>query len=146
MMISFTKKIIAYTFVTILALVLLLIIVFHVYSYTLTCSRIKKTRLGKTIDRLFSATDPKSKPRQHHFSPPPPDDDIHRFDELMDKLDCPVYTDDYNSIPLIHSVRMQPTYSVVEVHQPHLAAPDCEGASTQNMPTDSTEKGGSEVK
>ena len=45
------------------------------------------------IDRLSTETQPKPNPRQRRFSPPP-DDDIHRFDELMDELDCPIYTDD----------------------------------------------------
>ena len=73
------------------------------------------------IDRLFIDTDPKSKP-DHHWSPPP-DDDIHRFYELLDEIDRPVNTDDYE-VPV---ERQEPTQSVVEVHQPrNLAAPDPE--------------------
>ena len=53
----------------------------------------QKTKLGRKMDILLTDTDPKPKPRQHHYSPPP-DDDNHRFDdhELLDELDCPVYT------------------------------------------------------
>ena len=95
------------------------------------------------IHRLLSETDPKPKPRERRFSQPPPDDDIHRFDELLDELDCPVYTADYNTAPLIRSVRLQPTYSVVEVHQLHLSVSDPEGASAQNR---SVERDGSEIR
>ena len=40
--------------------------------------------------------DPKPKPRLRRYSPPP-DDGSQRFDdrELLDELDCPVYTGDY---------------------------------------------------
>ena len=134
---------IAYTSVMITVLILLLIFFYHVYSYTPTFSKIKKTKLGGMIDGLFSDTDPKPKPREHRFSQPPPDEDIHWFDELMEELDCPVYTADYNTAPLIRSVRLQPTYSVVEVHQPRLSVPDPEGANAQNR---SAERNGSEIR
>ena len=73
------------------------------------------------IDRLFTDADPKPKPERHWS--PPPDDDIHRFYELLDEIDRPVNTDDYE-VPV---ERVKPTQSVVEVHQPrNLAAPDPE--------------------
>ena len=43
-------------------------------------------------------------------------------------------------------IAMYTSLRMVEVHQPHLVALDYKGASTQNMPTDSTERGGTEVK
>ena len=83
------------------------------------------------MDRLFTDinTEPKPNPRQHRYSPPPVivnDDDSQISDdsnrgELLDELDGPVNTDDYNNavtVPLVSSARMQPTYSVVEVHKP----------------------------
>ena len=87
------------------------------YVYTKVCSKVKKTKLGKMINQLFSDTGPKPNPRQHRFSPLP-DDDIHRFDKLLDELDCPISTEDYNTIPLIRPTPVEPTYSVVEVHKP----------------------------
>ena len=115
----------AYTSVTITFLVLLLIILCHVYTYTSLFSKIKETKLGRKMDKLFTDTDPEPKPRQHRYSPPPHDYDYHRIDndrgELLDELDGPVNTDDYNilTVPLINAVQAQPTYSVVEVHKPH---------------------------
>ena len=57
---------------------------------------------------LFFDTDPEPKHGQHRYSPPP-DNDTHRFDELLDELDCPVNTDDYNATPLLEPV--EPTFS-----------------------------------
>ena len=135
---KYADQTIAYTSVTITIVVLLLIILYHVYTYTSLFSIVKKTKLGTKLDRLF--TDADSEPK-HHYSPPPDDDDNHRFDDrdLMDELDGPVNTDDYSKIPLISSARMQPTYSVVEVHKPRdLAPPD---PNAQNIPADSAERG-----
>ena len=80
----------AYTSVIITFIVLLLIILCHVYTYTTIFSKIKKTKPGRIIDRLFTNTDPKLKPKRHRS--PPPDDDIHRFNELLDMIDRPIKT------------------------------------------------------
>ena len=41
-------------------------------------------------------------------------------DELLDELDCPVNTDDYNTLPLLRppTPPVEPTYSVVELSKP----------------------------
>ena len=116
---------IAYTSVTTTIIVLLLIILCHVYTYTTVFSKFKKTKSSRMIDRLFTDTDPKPNPRLRRWSQPP-DDDIHRFDELLDELNCPINTDDYNTMPLLRPTPVEPTYSVVEVHHPCLAPSDPE--------------------
>ena len=103
-------------------LVSLLIILCHVYTDTRVFSKIKKTKLGRMMERLFADADPKPAPRLRRWSPTP-DDDNHRFDELMDELDCPVSTDDYSTLPFLRQKPVEPTVSVVEVYKPHLAAP-----------------------
>ena len=76
------------------------------------------------IDRLFTDADPKPKPERHWS--PPPDDDIHRFNELLDVIDCPVNTHDYK-VAVNQREPVKPTQSVVEVYRPRdLAAPDPE--------------------
>jgi hypothetical protein len=107
----------AYTSVTITFIVLLLIILYHVYTHTSVFSKIHKTKLGKMIDRLFTDADPKSKPERHWS--PPPDDDIHRFYEFLDVIDCPVNTHDY-TVPTKQREPVKPTQSVVEMHQPRV--------------------------
>ena len=114
----------AYTSVIITFIALLLIILYHVYTYTSVFSKIHKTKLGQIIDRLSTDTDPKPKPERHWS--PPPDDDIHQFYEFLDKIDRPVNTQDYK-VPVKQQEPVKPTQSVVEVHQPcNLAAPDPE--------------------
>ena len=79
------------------------------------------------IDRLLTDTDPKSKPERH--CSPPPDDDIHQYYEILDEIDRPVNTDDYE-VSVEQQEPVKPTQSVVEVHQPRdLAAPDPEEAA-----------------
>ena len=114
----------AYISVIIAILVLLLTILYHVYTYTSIFLKVKKTKLGALIGRLFMDTDQKPNPRQCHYSPPP-DTDIHRFDELLDELNCPVNTDDYNTIPLLEQTPVEPTFSVtvVELPKPHHLTP-----------------------
>ena len=114
----------AYTSVIITFIAMLVIILYHVYTYTSVFSKIHKTKLGSMIDRLFTDTDQKSKPERHWS--PPPDDDIHRFNEILDMIDRPVNTCDYE-VPVKQQVPVKPTQSVVEVHHHHdLAAPDPE--------------------
>jgi hypothetical protein len=133
------QEAIAYTSVTITIVVLLLIILYHVYTYTSLFSKVKKTKLGRKMDRFFTDTDPKPKPRLRRYSPPPDDASL-RFDdrELLDELDCPVYTGDYDTTPLLRppSPVEPPTFSVVELPHPHLAPQHPEGANPQRPSAD----------
>ena len=124
----------ANTLVTLTFIVLLLIILYHIYTYTTLFSKLKVTKPGRMIDRLFSTnTDPKPHPERHYS--PPHDDDIHRFNELLDMIDRPVDTHDY-TVPLEQQNPVQkPSQSVVEVHHPKLAPTDPEEViDTQNVP------------
>ena len=116
------KEAAAYTSIIITFILLLLIILYHVYTHTKIFSRIEKTKPGRMIERLLTNTDPKPKPKWHWS--PPPDDDIHRFNELLDMIDRPINTNDYE-VPLKQNP-VKPTQSVVEVHQPYLTPPDPE--------------------
>ena len=114
------QEVAAYISVSITFIVLLLIILYHVYMYTPVFSKVKKTKLGGMIEKLF---DSKPNPTHHHWSTPTDSDDIHRFEEQTGELVSAVNTNDYATVPLIRP--MEPTYSVVEVHQPRdLAQPD----------------------
>ena len=125
------KEAAAYTSVILTFIILLLIIIYHVYTYTTLFSKVKMTKLGRMIDRQFTDADPKPKPK----SSPPPDDDIHRFNELLDMIDRPVNTHDY-SVSLEQPLLVKPTQSVVEVHHScDLAAPgDSEAADKRRTP------------
>jgi hypothetical protein len=117
------KGAIAYASVTVAIMALLLIILCHVYLYTSLFSKIKRTKFGGMM-ALIVDTDPEPKHRQHCYSAPP-DNDIHRFDELLDELNCPVSTDDYDTIPILEQTPVEPTFSVVELPKVHnLATPD----------------------
>ena len=131
----------AYTSVIITFIVLLLIILYHVYTYTTFFSKIKKTKPGRMIDRLFTDTDPKPKPKRHWS--PPPDDDIHRFNELLDMIDRPVNTNDYK-VPLKQKP-VKPTQSVVEVHQPYVAPPDPEEVTNTQCAAEAVQVGVNEA-
>ncbi|MGJ8945975.1 hypothetical protein AB9K17_24090, partial [Salmonella enterica subsp. enterica serovar Kentucky] len=56
------------------------------------------------------------------------DNDIHRFHELLDMIDRPVNTNDYVQLPEQKSA--EPTFSVVEVHQPRDLASSNPGEAT----------------
>jgi hypothetical protein len=129
----------ASTSVTITFIALLLIILYHVYTYTTVFSIVKKRNPKGTIDKLFRLNNnPKPKPERHWS--PPPDDDIHRFNELLDMIDRPVNTNDYTVA--LKQTPVSPTFSVVEVHQPQLASPDpgkVSKPSEQKIPVEETE-------
>ena len=131
----------AYTSVISTFIVLLLIILYHVYTYTTVFSKIKKTRPGRIIDRLFTNTDPKPKPKRHWS--PPPDDDIHRFNELLDMIDRPVNTNDYTVT--LKQEPVKPTQSVVEVHHPYLTPPDPEEVTNTQCAAEAVQVGVNEA-
>ena len=118
----------AYTSVMTTFTALLIITLGHVYAYTNAFSKLKETKLGRSIKQLFTDTDPNPNPRQCRCSPRP-DDDIRRLDDLLDDLDGPVNTADYDIAPLLRG--LTPTYSVVEVHKPRdLPRPNGEVANS----------------
>ena len=112
------QEVAAYISVAITFAVLLLIILYHMYTCTAIFSRVKNTRLGRMIDKTFAISDPKSKPECNQSQPP--DNDIHRFNELLDMIDRPINTNDY-TLP-IDEKTMEPTSSEVVVHK--LLPPD----------------------
>ena len=59
----------------------------------------------------------KVKQRDHQQHP---DNDIHHFHALLDMIDRPVDTNDYN-VPQVKQKPVEPTMSVVELPKPHLA-------------------------
>ena len=113
------QEAITHTSVIATIIVSLFIILCHVYTDTRIFSKVKKMKLGKMIEWLFADAYPKLAPKLHRYSPPP-DDDIHRFDELMDELECPVNTEDYNTA-LLRPALVEPTFTVVQVHKPNFA-------------------------
>jgi hypothetical protein len=119
------KEVAAYISVTITFPVLLVIILYHVYTYTSLFSKLKAT---KTY-RMFAGRALKFKPRQRHQGHPPPAGvDIHgsndRYEQPNDELDelfGPVDAADYNlTVPLINPdpVGIGPTHSEVELSAP----------------------------
>ena len=120
------KKAAAYTSVIITFIVLLLIILYHVYIYTTVLSKINETKSVKTFKRLIThvTNNPKIEVNL------PYDDDAHGLHDLLDIIDRPVNTNDYK----VRVKQIEPTCSVVEVHQPQLAPPDPEEANAQNIP------------
>ena len=121
------QKAVAYISVITTLLVLLLIILYHVYTYTSAFTKLKVTKYGRKFDNFLTGRDPTPKPQQQS---PPPDDDIHRFNEVLDMIDRPANTNDYNVPQDQHPVA--PTHTVVEVHKPQLARPDREEANGAN--------------
>ena len=125
-----SKKAAAYTSVSITFIILLLIILYHVYTYTSVFSKVEKIKKAENmIGKLFTASSPEPKPESHCSAPL--DDDIHRFNELLDIIDRPVNTSDYK-VPLKKKPVQKPTQSVVEMHHPQLVPHDPEEANSQS--------------
>ena len=95
---------------------LLVIMFYHTYKYTMF-SRIQNTAVCKRLNNRL-----KRKRRAHGYQPLPNNDNIHQFHGLLDMIDRPVNTNDYN-IPQVRPEPVEPTYSVVEVPKPHPAPP-----------------------
>ena len=105
----------AYTSVTITLIVLLIIILFHVYFHTSLFAKLKGKKCMTQINRFFRSHPPPSPSRPQS---PPPDEDTHRFHELLDIIDRPANTNDYELAQRQQSAK--PTRSVVEIRQPLL--------------------------
>ena len=104
----------AYTSVTITLIVLLIIILFHVYFHTSLFAKLHDKKFMPQINSFFRSHPPLS-PRPQS---PPPDEDTHRFHELLDIIDRPANTNDYELAQRQQSAK--PTRSVVEIRQPLL--------------------------
>ena len=110
----------AYISVIVTLVALVLNVIYHIYTYTTIFSKFKGTKGGRRVDRLLSESE--SKPKTNRLNAPLDDDDIHRFNDLLDIIDRPVNTDDYN-VPHRQNL-IGPTKSVIEVHKPYFAPPD----------------------
>ena len=106
-------------------IVLLLIIFYHVYTYTTAFSKIKQT---KPVSKLRELVTVVAKDRKKELNLPPDDDD-HGLRDLLDFIDRPVNSNDYE-MPVKPS---EPTYSIVELHQAQLEPPDQEESNIQNI-------------
>ena len=115
----------AYTSVTFTFIILLLTILYHVYTYTTAFSKIKKT---KPVNMLKKRCIPAANAPKKELNLPP-DDDAHGLHDLLNIIDRPINTNDYK-VPV---KQVEPTCSVVEVHQPKLAPPDTEETNAQNV-------------
>ena len=104
----------AYTSVTITLIVLLIIILFHVYFHTSLFAKLHDKKFMTQINSFFRSHPPPS-PRPQSS---PPDEDTHRFHELLDIIDRPANTNDYELAQRQQSAK--PTHSVVEIRQPLL--------------------------
>ena len=101
---------------------LLLVVFYHTLKY-LTSKlyfRIQETpTIKKVNERLIS-----KEKKKFDDKPIPADDDIHQFNELVDMIDRPVNTNDYN-VPQVRPRPTKPTVtkSEVELPKPYLAPP-----------------------
>ena len=105
----------AYTSVTISLIVLLIIILFHVYFHTSLFAKLHDKKFMTQINSFFRSHPP---PSPSGPQSPPPDEDTHRFHQLLDIIDRPANTNDYELAQRQQSAK--PTRSVVEIHQPLL--------------------------
>ena len=114
------KEAAIYISVTITIIVLLLIILYHMYSHTTLLNETQHKSLERTFSKVFkSGPQPKSK---QQLIPPPPDEDIHRFHELLDMIDRPINTNDYNILSSTNQTPNKPTHSVVEISKQPLSS------------------------
>ena len=101
---------------------LLLVVFYHTLKYLTSklYSRIQETSTIKKVnERLIP-----SEMKKFDYKPIPADDDIHQFNELVDMIDRPVNTNDYN-VPQVRPRPTKPTVtqSEVELPKPYLAPP-----------------------
>ena len=113
--IKFNQRAVAYTSVLSTLAILVLIILYHVYTYTSIFPKFKKLNLNRMINRFRANSTTRA--RRHLRLPPAADDNVHRFNELLDMIAGPANTNDYN-VPLLDQQPVEPTYSVVELPKP----------------------------
>ena len=109
---NINQRAIAYTSVISAFVTFVLIILYHVYTYTSVFSKFRKVNLSRMINKYPGI-------RARHHQRPPPDDNIHRFNELLDMITGPANTNDYN-VPLLDQQPVEPTHSVVELPEPQV--------------------------
>ena len=105
----------AYISVTIALIVLFIIILFHVYFHTSLFAKLRDKKIIITLNNICLCSYP---PNSSRTQSPPPDEDLHRFHELLDIIDSPANTNDYEQAGKQQSAK--PTRSVVEISQPLL--------------------------
>ena len=93
------------------------VIVYHTYKHTnqKLFTMIQGSAIFVKVKEKFS----KKKQKKVNHEQVPADDDIHQFYELLDMIDRPVNTNDYN-IPQVKPKPAEPTQSVVEPPKPLL--------------------------
>lgn len=98
---------------------MLLVVAYYTYNYTnrKVFTRVQQSIFCKEINSLYRLK--LKKPNEINHNPVPADNDIHKFDELLDMIDGPVHTSDYN-IPQVEPKRDKPTQSVVELPKPYM--------------------------
>ena len=106
-----TQEAVAYTSVITTFVALTLIIFYHVYTYTRVFSKGKETKCGRALKLLFSKAEPEPKVNSQSSLV---DDDNDRFHELIDLIDHPINTSDYQ----VKQTPPEPTQSVVEIGKP----------------------------
>ena len=93
------------------------VIIYHVYKHTnqKLSAMIQGSVIFVKVKRKFS----KKKQKKVNHEPVPADEDIHQIYKLLDMIDRPVNTNDYN-IPQVKPKPVEPTQSVVEPPKPLL--------------------------
>ena len=91
------------------------VILYHTFKHTNKSlfTRIQGSRIFFKTKEKLSVMQNKQK-RIDHQRQVPTDKDVHQFHELLDMIDHPVNTNDYN-IPHVQPKGAEPTYSVVEL-------------------------------
>ena len=101
---------------------LLLVVFYHILKY-LTSKLYSRIQELSTIKKMNERLIPREK-KKFDDKPIPADGDIHQFNELVDMIDRPVNTNDYN-VPQVRPRPAKPTVtkSEVELPKPYLAPP-----------------------
>ena len=93
------------------------VIIYHVYKHT--NQKLSAMIQGSVIFVKVKGKFSKKKQKKVNHEPVPADEDIHQIYKLLDMIDRPVNTNDYN-IPQVKPKPVEPTLSVVEPPKPLL--------------------------